>query len=266
MRPNQDGGAVAAPIVIEHAHSILGPSVSDQWIHCPASILAGKDLPSRATKYSAEGTFYHEVSLWVREQKVPATKFIGYEGIVDGFSFRVTKTGAYAIQRFVDWCEAVPGDPFYEIRVAYDEYVPGGFGTADDIRLQDYVACLTDLKFGTGHKVYARNNSQLMLYALGVYLKYRWAYVFADFELRIAQPRLDHWDTWRITLQELLQWAGDVAAPAARRALSPGAPFRAGPWCQFCKLRDTCSVRAEYRQQKEAMSRANDFALIGNLT
>lgn len=251
------------PQVIEHAHSILGPSASDQWINCQGSILAGKDVPGRSTKYSAEGTFYHEVSLWVREQRLPATSFIGRHGIVDGFPFKVTKAGALAVQQFVDWCAAVPGDPFYEIRVAYDEYVPDGFGTADDIRLQDYLCCVTDLKFGKGYKVHAKWNSQLMLYALGVYLKYRWAYVFAEFELRIAQPRLDHWDVWRVTLPELLEWVETVAKPAAARALKSGAPFRAGPWCTFCKIKDACSVRAEYKQQRERTARKNDFKLIG---
>jgi hypothetical protein len=219
-------------------------------------------LPGRATKYSAEGTFYHEVSLWARQQALPAEEFVGRTGIVDSYPFRVTKKNAQAVQQFIDWCAVVPGQPFYEIRVHYDEYVPGGFGTADDIRVQDYLCTVTDLKFGIGHKVFAYENSQLMLYALGTYLKYRWAYIFADFELRIAQPRLNHFDVWNITLKGLLEWAGDVAAPVAARALKPGAPFQAGSWCRFCKLRDTCLVRAEHQRQKRTATRGGDFALI----
>lgn len=255
-------GSLSDVAVIEHAHSEFGPSASDIWLHCPGSILAGRGVQGRATKYAAEGTFLHTVSQWVREHGVPASEFIGKSGVVDGFAFKLTKAQARAAQQFVDWCAEVEGDPFYEIRVAYEEYVPGGFGTADDIRITDYVCTVTDAKFGTGYKVHAYRNTQLMLYALGVYLKYRWAYVFADFVLRIAQPRLDHWDTWHITLAELLKWAEEVAAPTAARALQPGAPFQAGSWCQFCKLRDTCLVRAEYKQQKTAMSRANDFAQL----
>jgi hypothetical protein len=249
--------------VIEHAHSELGPSVSEQWIHCSASVLAGRDLPNRTSQYSAEGTFFHEVSLWVREQRVPAESFIGRTGTVDGYTFKVNKAGALAVQQFVDWCEAVPGIPLYESRVAYEEFVPGGFGTADDARLRDYFCCLTDLKFGKGVKVHAKENSQLMLYALGVYLKYRWLFEFWDFELRIAQPRLDHWDKWSITLPELLEWARTVAAPAAARALAPGGAFSAGPWCRFCRVRDTCAVYAEYKQERGTTARKNDFALIG---
>lgn len=248
--------------VIEGVHSQFGPSGADRWINCPGSHLAGQGLPERKSKYAAEGTVAHEMSLWVRQQRVPATHFLKQKLESDGFTFSVNKGMALGVQQFVDYCAPVPGDPFYEIKVGYENWVPGGFGTADDIRLADYLCTNTDLKFGTGHKVFAKRNPQLMLYSVGTYEKYKWAYEFSDFVLRIAQPRLNHWDVWTTTLAELKEWTGAVAAPAAARALRPGAPFKAGPWCTFCKLRDNCAVRAQYKQEKEARGRENDFAIL----
>lgn len=245
--------------VIESAHSDLGPSSGDRWTNCTGSVLAARGRPDRASKYAAEGTVAHEVSLWVREQRTPATTFIGQSLTSDGFTFRVNKAMALAVQQFCDWCAEVPGDPYYEIKVAYERFVPGGFGTADDIRIADGVCVVTDLKFGTGHRVHAKKNAQLMLYALGVYETYGWLYRFKDFNLRIAQPRLQHWDEWATTLDEILWWAIETAQPAAIRALKPGAPFAAGSWCSFCRLRDDCAVRAQYRRERQTAERITDF-------
>lgn len=179
--------------------------------------------------------------------------------------FKVNTAMAIGVQQFVDWCAVVPGDPFYEIRVHYDNWVPGGFGTADDVRLADWRCTNTDFKYGTGHQVFAKKNPQLMLYSVGTYEKYKWAYEFGEFVMRIAQPRLDHWDTWTTTLEELLEWTRNVAVPAAERARRPGAPFKAGAWCTFCKLRDTCLVRSEYKREREGRSRAKDIEALGCL-
>lgn len=251
--------------VVENVHSDVGPSGFERIIECPGSHLAGKGVPGRTSKYAAEGTAAHEVSHWARRDRVQATTFLGQSLAVDGYVFKVNKAMALGVQQFIDWCAPVPGDPFYEIRVKYDNWVPGGFGTADDIRLADWLCTNTDLKYGTGHKVFAKKNPQLMLYSLGTYEKYKWAYEFGEFVMRIAQPRLNHWDTWTMTLEELLEWTREVAVPAAERARRPGAPFKAGSWCTFCKLRDTCLVRAEYKRERDSIARSHDLETLGSL-
>jgi hypothetical protein len=85
-----------------------------------------------------------------------------------------------------------------------------------------------------------------MLYALGVYNDFGWMLEFEKFRIHICQPRLNHWDVWEISVKDLLEWAGKVAAPAARKTLDHRADFKAGEWCRFCKIRATCRVRADY--------------------
>jgi hypothetical protein len=44
-----------------------------------------------------------------------------------------------------------------------------------------------------------------------------------------------------------MQWAYDEVRPAAKLAMTSNAPIVAGPWCKFCKIKNTCQVRADYK-------------------
>ena len=204
------------------------------------------------SEYAAEGTAAHALSQWVREEGRPASDWKGSVIQVGDFQFKVGKPMIDSVQTFVDSCAKLPGFAFFESMVHYDDIVPGGFGTEDDARVEDDLCITTDLKHGTGVKVFARNNSQLKLYGLGRYFTYRWMFRFNHFVLRICQPRLRHFEEFEISLGQLLQWGYDVVRPAATLALTPGAPIRAGEWCKFCKRKTTCETRARYKQEQRA--------------
>lgn len=242
--------AVTDGIVIpEGAHSILGPSSAERWLNCPGSVLLPGASPQ--TEYAAEGTAAHTLSEWVREGK-PLAGFKGKILQVGDYQFKVGKNMMGSVQTFVDSVTKLPGVPVVEGRVAYEELVPGGFGTLDDARITEDVCIVTDFKHGKGVQVEAKDNAQMKLYALGLFFTYGWMHSFDKFLLRISQPRLRHFDedgTW--TLGRLLQWGYDVVRPGAVLALTPGAPLKAGSWCKFCKAKDSCSVRAAYKANYE---------------
>lgn len=235
----------------EGVHSILGPSSSDRWMNCPGSVLLTKGMKGQS-EYAAEGTAAHTLSEWVREQGLPAEHWKGTTIVVGDYQFKVGKPMIDSVQYFVDDCAKIPGAACIEEMVGYEELVPGGFGTLDDGRLEDWICTLTDLKHGTGVKVFAKDNFQLMLYALGLYFKWKWLYEFAHFRLRICQPRLRHFESFEISLGHLLQWGYDVVRPAAKLALTPGAPLRAGNWCKFCKIKNSCEIRANYKMEMKS--------------
>lgn len=241
-------------VLSEGLHSELGPSSSDRWMNCPGSVLATRGMKGQS-EYAAEGTAAHELSKWVRETGKPALNWKGTTIVVGEYQFKVGKPMIESVQTFVDDCAKLPGDAYFEEMVSYEEIVPGGFGTSDDIRITEGLCTVTDLKHGTGVKVFANENSQLQLYALGTYWKYRWLYEFDRFELKICQPRLRHFETFEITLGHLLQWGYDVVRPAAKIAMTPGAPIVAGPWCKFCRIKETCKVRADYKQMMASRER-----------
>lgn len=214
-------------------------------MNCPGSVLAPG--VGKQTKYAAGGTAAHELSKWVRETGKPASDWKGATLVVGDFQFKVGKPMIESVQTFVDREAALPGAALIEEMVAYEELVPGGFGTLDAAKLEDGLCTVTDLKHGTGVKVFAKDNSQLMLYAVGVFLKYKWLYEFDHFRLRICQPRLRHFEEFEISMGRLMQWAYDEVRPAAKLAMTPNAPIVAGPWCKFCKIKETCSTRADYK-------------------
>ena len=230
----------------EGLHSELGPSSSDRWLNCPGSVLATRGMKGQS-EYAAEGSAAHALSQGVREQGKPASDWKGTTIVVGDYQFKVGKPMIDSVQTFVDGENALPGVALVEEMVHYDELVEGGFGTLDGGKLEDGLCTVTDLKHGTGVKVFAQDNSQLKLYALGIYFKMKWIFEFDRFVLRICQPRLRHFESSEISLGRLLQWGYDVVRPGAKLALTPGAPIVAGPWCKFCKIKDSCQTRADYK-------------------
>lgn len=236
--------------VAEGAHSILGPSSAERWINCPGSVLATKDMPDTPSTYAVEGTAAHTLSEWVRRENKPASEWLGT-------TIRVTRGNAHwdvevdeemvdSVQEFVDKVNEYPGMELIEARVSYEQFIPGGFGTLDSAKLTSNLVRVTDFKHGQGVKKYAKDNPQLMLYAVGVDALHGWVYDSWDkVVLAISQPRLDHYDEWETSLSSIAEWMREVAVPAAKAALSPGAPFKAGEHCQFCKIKATCKVRAQ---------------------
>jgi len=233
----------------EALHSPVGPSSAERWLNCPGSVLLTRDIPDHSSDYANEGTAAHTLSEWCRNEHMPALHYKGMEIDVkteDGIKkFKVDFEMIRNVQEFLDYVNQFGGVPFFELKAVFDHWVPGGFGTADDVRIEDGMCIVTDFKYGKGVQVFVEDNPQLKLYALGTYQQFRHLYDFDKFQLNIMQPRLDHIDETIITLPELLVWAEDVVRPTAAIALKPNAPVVPGTWCQFCKIKTTCKVRAE---------------------
>jgi len=258
---------------VEPAHSPLGPSSSKRWINCPASVALTDGIPDKDTVYNTQGRAAHHISELCRDNNRTASEYLGYaEGpeMLDheGQPIICDQEMVDAVQVFLDHVNQFEGDTFCEEGVHYDRYVPGGFGTADDIRvsIDGRICWITDLKYGKGVQEYAPKNSQLMLYAIGFLEEYGWLYPdIEEFVLTICQPRLDHIDEWDITVGELVHWAKSVAAPAARRTEYDEAPLQPGSWCQFCLIRDRCRGRANWvLQQLDRATEEQGATVIDN--
>lgn len=236
----------------DEAHSSRGPSSSERIINCPGSLLATAGMPGEDTEYSILGTAAHSLAeMSRRKDKAPAS-FMGYEIGVELQAQKGVRTIIVdqimvdSVQRFVDYVNELPGDAYNEERIYYREYTPDGFGTMDDAHADTEVLYITDFKHGEGKQVYAKRNSQLLLYALGFLLTYGWMYPYIEkVVITIVQSRLDWIDSDELTVGQLFEWARTVWKPASDAAVLPGAPFKAGDWCTFCKIRRTCKTRAQ---------------------
>lgn len=235
---------------IQTQHSELGPSASERWLNCPGSVQLIRPLEKTSSIYAAEGNAAHLLSEWARQNSVPVETYRDEVIRIDGYEFTVDSEFIDNVQEFVDYCDALPGYPLYEAMVEYEPWVPGGFGTLDDGRLNDGVCYVTDLKYGKGVRVGAAGNSQFLLYALGLYNGYGHLYDFDRFVLTVHQPRLEHVETVEIGLDDLLQWADKKVRPIAAAALAGGAELKAGDHCFFCPARRAgCRVYDEYVRQ-----------------
>ena len=237
-------------------HAKLSASGSSRWMNCPGSVSLEHGIPNPSTDFAAEGTAAHQLATWCLTNQAPALNFIGKNIRIEEFTFEVDYEMVEAVQQYVDFCNGIPGDyEWIEQRVEYTDWVPDGFGTSDHIKVatkrgQDFrVIHVTDFKYGKGVRVYAENNSQAMIYALGVYQTYNYLFAFKPEDLvvcTIVQPRLDHIDEFKITIEELLEWADRELFPAAKAAMSDNPTLTPGEkQCRFCRAKPTCPALAE---------------------
>lgn len=253
----------------EHAHSPLGPSAAYRWLNCPGSVRATAGIIDKSSIYAAEGNFAHDISELARQEGRPAKDYIGHKATVAGFEFECDAEMAQHIQMFLDYEAQFEADErLNEVKVRYDAWVEDGFGTLDAGLLNDGTCIIIDLKYGKGIQVYAENNEQMKLYALGVYQEYFELYDIQKFKLAIMQPRLNHIDEWEISAEELLVWAEETVEPAADLAMSEDAPFKAGDWCDknFCKIKHSCVTRTQaYKEMMlDEISDIRDPVEMGN--
>jgi len=135
----------------------------------------------------------------------------------------------------------------FEQRVDFSDWVPDGFGTADVVILSKHSIRVIDLKFGKGVAVSAIDNTQLRLYALGAWSKFKEEYPdIKEVVYTIHQPRLDSISSDGTTVTKLIDWANYFVKPKAKKAWSGSGEFLPGEWCQFCKAKAQCRARSDF--------------------
>lgn len=257
-------------VILEGEHSPWGPSSGKRGVNCSGSMQASKGAPDDESIYAAEGTAAHYLSELARKHGQPCIDWLGHKFKVGKYIFEVDEEMADSAQAFVDWCAESPGVPLTEQRINYSAYFPPeaikefgeAFGTLDDARLNHDIVAIKDFKHGKGVQEWASENIQLKLQALGVLEDFGYLYDIKGFNLGICQPRLNHFDTWDISVEALVVWAKETLPGwAARAAL--GIDFKAGDWCRFCRIRRKCAVRANTGAQ--LMLDEGEFEDLDNL-
>ncbi len=224
------------------AHAKLSASGSSRWLNCPGSVRMEAGIERPSSIYAMEGTAAHELAEICLRNNFDAAQQIGevFE------NHEVTQEMADYVQEYLDYVRRVPGNLMVEQRVDFSRWAPEGFGTADAIILDDGTVNVIDLKYGKGVRVDAEENSQAMLYGLGVLNDFGGLYEINKLILTIVQPRLDHVSEYEITTEDLLAF-GSKVIKAAQTALSDGADLVPGTTqCRFCAASDRCSALAEY--------------------
>lgn len=232
-------------------HSVFGASGSGMFLNCTGSLVPNLLVKDDGNEYAAYGSIAHAVTeVWLLTGKKPV-HLLGEVRQKDGFDIEIDEVMLDFAQECVDRCELEPGEHLIEKRVDYSDLtpIPNQGGTGDFVAMRYQHCSLKDHKFGIADVIMAEWNTQLMLYAYGIFLEYDWLYDFQVFELTILQPRLDHYDTWTCTREELLQFAA-WAKTRMHEAWAIDAPRTPGDkQCRYCKVRSSCVAAARWQAQ-----------------
>lgn len=246
------------------AHSKLGASSAARWFACPASVRASEGIEDRPSEYAEEGTAAHELAAMCLSGNMLPHHNLG----ITLNNFEVTEEMADAVQVYFDTVEQdrQEGDELQvEQRFDLSHIYPGCFGTNDALiyRESEGLLIVYDYKHGRGVPVSAKDNKQLLYYALGAVTGKHNRKV-KTVELVIVQPRCasrsEPVDRWRIDALGLLDFATDLREAAERtNAVAPA--YVPGDHCKFCRAAPTCQARKDAALAVAAAEFADDGAM-----
>ncbi len=229
------------------AHSVFPPSSAKRYLNCPPALKLEQQFEDEQSPYAAEGSAGHALAehLIKKHLKIRTKRPVS-DYYSDELMEAVDDYVAYCVEQ-VEEAKRDCSSPVFEVERKTDisRHITGCFGTADMVIVTDRKIHVIDLKLGKGVMVDAEHNEQLMLYGLGVLDFYEILYDIETVELTIVQPRLEHFSTWEISVEDMHKWAEEELEPKAEMALAGEGEYRAGDHCRFCKARFTCRARAE---------------------
>lgn len=282
-------------------HALLSPSGAKKWLSCAASLACEKDIPNTSGKSAVMGTACHtiaEVHLnqYIKGTALPLEREVGAYVLDEGKgqikalispmkgAVLITADMIEQVRKYTDYCKAVIDVATYaklEMRVNLTEVLHPGyegvetFGTADIVAVQElantdeHMLIIGDLKTGR-HRVEAKENKQLMLYALGVYRRLKRRYNITVVRLVIFQPYAGGASEWDISVEGLELFAKFAQK---RALLALDAYFRGKKnlkasdfkpsvdGCQWCRFSEQCAARTKTVNAVLAEELEDDFTL-----
>lgn len=282
-------------------HALLSPSGAKKWLTCSASLACEKDIPNTSGKAAVTGTACHTIAevhlnAYIRGTALPLEREVGAYVLDEGKgqikalispmkgAVLITADMIEQVRKYADYCKAIIDVATYaklEMRVNLTEVLHPGyegvetFGTADLVAVQElantdeHMLIIGDLKTGR-HRIEAKENKQLMLYALGVYRRLKRRYNITTVRLVIFQPYAGGATEWGISVEGLELFAKFAQK---RALLALDAYFRGKKnlkasdfkpsvdGCQWCRFSEQCAARTKTVNSVLAEELEDDFAL-----
>lgn len=282
-------------------HALLSPSGAKKWLSCAASLACEKDIPNMSGKAAVTGTACHTIAemhlnQYIKGTALPLEREVGAYVLDEGKgqikalispmkgAVLITADMIEQVRKYTDYCKAIIDVATYaklEMRVNLTEVLHPGyegvetFGTADLVAVlekantDEHILNVTDLKTGR-HRVEAKENKQLMLYALGVYRRLKRRYNITVVRLVIFQPYAGGASEWDISVEGLELFAKFAQK---RALLALDAYFRGKKnlkasdfkpsvdGCQWCRFSEQCAARTKTVNSVLAEELDDDFAL-----
>lgn len=235
-------------------HALLSPSSAARWLTCTPSARLEEHIEDKGSDYAAEGTIAHAICEAVAKNWLCELSELEMEAEID-----THKKSPLYNPEMLDYAagyaryilERIQGltDPavMLEKRLDISDYVPDCFGTGDCVIVGDGVLEIIDFKYGKGVTVDAKDNPQMMLYALGAIKALDSLYEFKTIRMTIYQPRVANGiNSFELSKTKLLKWGKTIVIPQAKKAFAGEGDFEPSEKaCKFCKAGAYCRARAE---------------------
>jgi hypothetical protein len=247
-----------------NTHAVLSASSSHRWLSCTPSARLEQTLPEQkrpagSFDFSAEGTLAHdlgEIKLKLHYGQITKEEYEErYTEVKKNFYYNEeveNYTDLYSL--YVRSQIGENDKALFEQRVDFSDWVPEGFGTADVVILSKHSIHVIDLKYGKGIPVDAKDNSQLRLYAIGTYSKFKEEYPeIKQIKYTIYQPRIDNISSDQTTVEKIIDWGNYFVKQKAKRAWAGSGDFIPGDHCQFCKAKAQCRARSDFNNEIAAL-------------
>ena len=287
-------------------HALLSPSAAKKWLNCAAALACEFGLPNESGQAAVNGTCMHSIAETVlnrivKGETITADTYKGAYVLNEGKgpikalvkpekgAVLITDDFVSQVNKYVDYCRPIiDASEVFEVETRVNltrDLHPGAelngellqtFGTADLVAIMptrtdaykhdcEHMLIVGDLKTGR-HKVLAKENKQMMLYALGLLRVYKRLYDITAVRLVIFQPYAGGADEWDTT-PEALELFGKFAQSRALRAIDAfqrgkkglkPADFKPGnDQCQWCRFAEPCNAKRKVAS-KEVESDLSD--------
>jgi len=279
-------------------HAILSPSGAEKWVNCAGSAKMEQTFKNAETVsiYAAEGTAAHYLGSEFMSKGETPPDVVGLEIAVmkdscafvselpEGFPeeqihfyIPVTDSMKEDIDRYIASVLEFKGpDGILDVEQRFDISTITGEedaeGTSDVVILRGTQLQVHDLKYGR-KEVRAKENKQLLLYAMAAYNFYILFSDIDDILLVIHQPRVrEEPDTWQISVKDLFERI-DIMRTAANTAMvlldvkdivDIEPHLTPGEHCSknYCKAQAFCPALAKLTKQFER----TDIESLDNVT
>lgn len=240
----------------DREHALLSPSGSHRWMHCTPSARLEENLPESTSAAAEEGTVAHELAEYALDMylkgeylplldELPTPKEISeskyYNSEMDKY---VTDYICYVCDIF-EMCDNAK--MYLERKFDLTSYVNDCFGSCDCAIEGTNILSIIDLKYGKGVRVEAKDNTQLMMYALGVLrsLSPKRQAEIETIKMHIAQVRLGNYEVFEMSARDLTHWGIYKLRPIAEKAWAGQGNTVAGSHCKFCKFKPQCRAQRD---------------------
>lgn len=242
------------------AHAFFAPSGAPAAMLCNVKPWREKEFPDMGNEASDEGTAAHFLLEQCLSEQKEAKAYQGLRIKVENGHAEFNTAGQYPvgldmiheIQKTLDVIHSLAdGATVYPEQVLSIEFITGeqgATGTSDTVIIKGNTAIIADLKYGRGVQVFAEGNEQLLIYGASAVTDFDALGEIENVELHILQPRLNHFDVWKLTVAEMNERI-EVIRQTAKRILAGPEGLTAVPGpkqCKFCKASATCNERTDH--------------------